>query len=346
MQTKPPGPPTEPSEELGQMNPDAMNSMMMQFAQMQNMFGGSPSSWTMSASDNASYPANLSPQPYSHNDQYLMPPQHSLPHTTSGAGFNMNQTHYPIAADRRSGGSNGVSEDEWSTRPRAHGHISKMDLMYIPAEAPKLPKAHANFDLNILKSVEGLLEDDLESEKSNSGFKNSNFLSTKKTQVRSVENSGFGATKNGSGWSDTTASKANKGRPSGNESVSTRDMKCTRSFGDSKCQEPKLNSELSTIFENKEGLFFSWHSSGQTDRRSEKHPESESHCEGFKLVSGPKQKRDPASTGVHHQPKDSEQKYFSNFYDQSSNQGGAQTDPKSSKHSKKDEYTSEQSSKY
>ena len=279
-----------------------------------------------------------------------------------GGSFNMNMANMQQQASRGSGNSRGYQDDDaWSTRPRARGHISKNDLVYIEDDKhTPTPKMQGNFDLNILKSVEGLLDEDQDgdaekSEKFDSGFRDSGSSIAQKKKIRSVENSGFGTAKNNSGfgtaknnsgWSDTTASKANKTRKSGNDSApSSMENKFTKSFGESKMQEPKLTSELSTIFENKEGLFFSWQSSGQTDRRTSKQ-DSDSHCEGFKIIGEPNSNREFISSGIVREEKDSnEPLFYSNFYSQSNMTGSDKPELKTSKSSKKDEYTSKNISK-
>ena len=345
MQAKPVTVLEELDQDASQLNSEAMNSMMMQFVHMQNMIGGSPSSWNLSMSDGGSYQHSNISQPGYHQDPYsIHQPLPGMNH--GGSGFNMNVSNVQ-QANRGSGNSRaGQDDDAWSTRPRARGHISKNDLIYI-GEDKYQPKAQGNFDLNILKSVEGLLDDDPDTDKFDSGFMDSNFTSNAKTKVRSVENSGFGTMKNNSGWSDTTASKFNKTRKSGNDSVpNSFENKVTRSFGESKMQEPKLISELSTIFENKEGLFFSWQRSGQTERRTDSKQGSQSHCEGFKLIGDPIQNKDLVSSGILRDEKHiTEPLFYSNFYSESNKSRLDQPEQQTSKHSIMDEYTSKNISK-
>lgn len=307
-----------------------MNSMMMQFVQMQNMIGSSPHSWNASTSnDNMSYQANMSPQAHVQDPCYTGQLVNNM---VGGSSFNMNQ-QMNVPFDMRSSDISGQAvDDNISTRPRARNHLSKMDLMYLPENTPK-QRLQGNFDINILKSVEGLLDD--EPEQYNSGFSDGNFLNTKK-QVRSVESSGFGAAKNSSGWSDTTASKFTKTRKSGNDSSMPSETKFTRSFGDSKINEPKLTSELSTIFENKDGLFFSWQSSGQTNQRTDSNAENETHCEGFRIIPEPKPmtNRMQMSSGVHQDDRSrdiDQQKFHSDFYEKSKCPHDEQKSSKNSK---------------
>lgn len=291
-----------PSEQddLSQLDPEAMNSMLMQFAQMHQMMAGNTSSgWNMSRSDNQQ-PYNINIAPALHQTPPLPPPppyfQYNMGHPNEmmpvpmGMGFNMNQPIHPMhqqqGLNRNSGNSRNSNEvdDDWSTRPRAANHINKSALMYIPelGLSQKSVKASGNLEQNILKSVEGLLEDD-DPDKFDSDFQqntnsNSQFLTVKKP--RSMENSLFGTAKQSSGWSDTTASKLNKTRRSGNESGPSL---VTKSFGESKESKPKQNiSELSTIFEAKDGLFFSWNNSNKTEES--KGGRDSDLCEGFKLI--------------------------------------------------------------
>lgn len=348
MQGKQPAVQQEFGQDANQFDPETMSNMMMQFAQMQGMVGGSPNSWEMSMSDNSSYHHQYSPAGYPQN-QYYFHPQVPLMQQTSG--FNMNQEMPGMTEGFNVGlGQASLDEDNWSTRPRARGHISKMDLMYIGEQdqlQKQQPKVQGNFDINILKSVEGLLDDDVDTDKYDSGFKDSNFMSVPKSKVRSMENSGFGGGKYNSGWSDTTASKMNKTRKSGNESMPKQENQFTKSFGDSKFNDVKNTAELSTIFENKEGLFFSWHSSGQTDRRTGENAVADAYCEGFKLIGEPSSnpQRNLASMGQKQEEKESDHMFYSDFYNQSRSKEGQSNKPPS-KTSKKDEYTSDKHSKH
>lgn len=283
-------------------DPEAMN-MLMHFAQMQMMGGNAQNAWSMpmnpanpppayNISVSPPYPANPPMPPQYH--PYYNPPQHNL--MAINGGYDMNQqappnfnNHMPMNSN--SGNSRRSYEDDneeiWSTRPRAANHLSKSALMYLPefSTSQKSVRNSHNIEQNILKSVEGLLEDD-EPLNYDSGFQgklSSKFPSDKK-QVRSVENSGFGTAtaKNSSGWSDTTASKMNKTRRSGNESGPSL---VTKSFGDSKDGKQKQTpSELSTIFEAKDGLFFSLHHSTSNHTEESKKGRDSDLYEGFKIL--------------------------------------------------------------
>lgn len=333
--------PQENVQESNHIDPELMNNMMMQFAHMQGMLGGgNTQSWEdMSMSNNTS---SFSQQGYSQNQYYMAQPS---PHTMMQSGFNMNHAGSHYTGSRGSAGSPvDLDDDNWSTRPRAKVHISKMDLMYISEENLKKPKLQGNFDANILKSVEGLLDDEPEIYKYDSGFQNSNFLSINKNPVRSVENSGFGGSKFNSGWSDTTASKLNKTRASEKESTPNRYSKITKSFGDPANQESKNMPELSTIFENKDGLFFAWNRiDHQTNVSGASKIEPESYTDGFKIVSDhpPVSTRHLTSTGAMHSNK---VKHQNHYHTQSMLYGQSKFNPSTTKSKKKENSASFQQS--
>ena len=333
--------PQENVEDSNYIDPGVMNNMMMQFAYMQGMLEGVNSqSWEdMSISNNTS---NFSQQGYSQNQYYMPQPS---PHTMIQSEFNMNNAGSHYTGSRGSAGSpEDIDGDNWSTRPRAKGHISKIDLMYIGKENSKKTKIHGNFDANILKSMEWILDDEPEINKYDSGFQNSNLLCINKNPVRSVENSGFGGSKFNSGWSDTTASKLNKNRASQKDSTSNRHAKITKSFGDPANQESNNMPELSTIFENKDGLFFAWNGIGhQTDVDRASKVELDSYTDRFKIVSDhpPVNTRHLASSGAIY---DNKVKHQNQKVTQSMLYGQSKFNPSNSKSKKKVKFASFQQS--
>lgn len=254
----------EPAQDMSQVDPEIINNMMLHYVNMQSMMSGSHMSWDMSPSENSPYHSNYSYERNHQNPYFMFQP---IPNMTHGEGFSMNRIEEgQFPPNRNSGNSQQVEQedDNWSTRPRARAHISKGDLALIPENSRAQPKIQPNFEHNILRSVEGLLEDDPNTENLENSYKDSNFLSVMKTHTRSVENSGFGSAKYNSGWSDTAASRMNKTRGSDGRSVQSKDCFVSKSFGESKIQDMKLTSDLSTIFESKEGLFFPWQSGFQS----------------------------------------------------------------------------------
>lgn len=316
MQTRP----QSEGEDFGMTDQNPMN-MMMQFAQMQMMAGNNTSDWNMSMTypdaQAGQYGIAVHPPfaqgPIMHPPPfpYYAPQPPLMP--MMGTGFDMNQPsvhNFQQPMDRHSGNSRNsrgeIEEDlDWSTRPRAANHLTKNALMYLPESSVsnKSARASNNLEQNILRSVQGLLEDDDEpTNLDGSDFqasKSGNFLSANK-QTRSVENSIFGTAKNSSGWSDTTASKMNKTRRSGNESGSGPSL-VTKSFGETKDTKTKPTaSELSTIFEAKDGLLFDWQNSTSNQTEKSSKGRDTDLFEGFMLVdpeASPNIKRtDPQDT--------------------------------------------------
>lgn len=306
MQNQPANPQSVPDQV--QYDPEVMNNMYYQMSQMQ-MYPQASQNWDMnnpqmdnfSMQENFSYTFGFPPPTKTMSQFHEIPGEGYIP---AGPEYLPGmQPEAMFISNRYSDGSNQqeLSEDHWSTRPRARNHLSPTDLKtFLPADGDKKPKFQTSFGINV-KNVENLLDDD-DDQMFNSGFSGQAGDPNKK--VRSVENSGFNSflgTKQGSGWSDTPNSKFNKTK-------TTRDSTSfQRSFGSTN-QTPDLN----TIFETKGGPFFAMEDHLKV-------PNKDEFCEGFKLVDGPKNKNKLVKSGFQSEiiweNKNVESKYFSNFLD-------------------------------
>lgn len=306
MQNKPVNP--QSPMDQGQLDAQAMNNMYLQFFQMQQQMYQPVQHWNMNNqdSDNLSIQENRSYKLGSHSP----PKTNSFMYENGPEDYGQQEPHFLQTADnpnvwtshQYSEGSHRQEpmEDDWSTRPRAKNHLSKFDLRNLPNQEGGDKKSKgfgSGFEINI-RNVEELLDDD--DQIHHSGFSGHNLEAPNK-KVRSVENSAFnsGFGKTGSGWSDTLGSKLNKTK-------TTRDSGSTpfqRSFG-----EPRTPNDLTTIFETKGGPFFAWDDQPHQAKREE-------YFEGFKVVEGPKSKKQHTSfnSELLWENPNVEAKYYSNF---------------------------------
>ena len=279
------------------------NKLYMQYVQMQQYYQ-SPQNWNMNQQTSDAFSGQ---DHFSMDHNTLSPIEKNNYFADQEQGNSYEAGFLAARNENRSSDENKktiVSEDAWSTRPRARNHIRQIDLNNLPAMSTNDKKQKSGLASGIeinIRNVEDLLEDE-EDNIGGSGFASKN-LNVPQKKVRSVENSvfnsGFDNQKSNSGWSDTYGSKLNKTKI-------TRDSESNQLYGS--FGESKQTQDLATIFETKGGPFFAWEDQQPVSKKEETY-------EGFKVIpekSVTSTKKN--SSDFRTQQLSNGNKYSSNFY--------------------------------